>query len=67
MAYVEASLDFSDESDIAENAFNEAIPQVRKLVADLDRVLADGRRGEIVREGIQVAIVGRRMPASRAS
>ena len=58
MAYVEASLDFSDESDIAENAFNEAIPQVRKLVADLDRVLADGRRGEIVREGIQVAIVG---------
>jgi tRNA modification GTPase len=58
MAYVEASLDFSDESDIAENAFNEAIPQVQKLVADLDRVLADGRRGEIVREGIQVAIVG---------
>ena len=58
MAYVEASLDFSDESDIAESAFNEAIPHVRKLVADLDRVLADGRRGEIVREGIQVAIVG---------
>jgi tRNA modification GTPase len=58
MAYVEASLDFSDEGDIAENAFNEAIPQVRKLVADLDRALADGRRGEIVREGIQVAIVG---------
>jgi tRNA modification GTPase len=58
MAYVEASLDFSDESDIAEHAFNEAIPRVRKLVADLDRVLADGRRGEIVREGIQVAIVG---------
>ena len=58
MAYVEASLDFSDEGDIAGNAFNEAIPQVRRLVADLDRALADGRRGEIVREGIQVAIVG---------
>jgi tRNA modification GTPase len=58
MAYVEASLDFSDEGDIAGNAFNEAIPQVRRLVADLDLALADGRRGEIVREGIQVAIVG---------
>jgi tRNA modification GTPase len=58
MAYVEASLDFSDEGDIAESAFNEAIPQVRKLLTDLDRALADGRRGEIVREGIQVAIVG---------
>src|SRR5208337_1684494 len=58
MAYVEASLDFSDEGDIAENAFNEAIPEVRRLVAELDNALADGRRGEIVREGIQVAIVG---------
>ncbi len=58
MAYVEASLDFSDEGDIAESAFKEAIPEVRRLVAELDHALADGRRGEIVREGIQVAIVG---------
>jgi tRNA modification GTPase len=58
MAYVEASLDFSDEGDIAASAFNEAIPEVNRLVAELDRALADGRRGEIVREGIQVAIVG---------
>ena len=58
MAYVEASLDFSDEGDIATSAFNEAIPEVKSLVSELDRALADGRRGEIVREGIQVAIVG---------
>ena len=58
MAYVEASLDFSDEGDIAASAFNEAIPEVKRLVSELDRALADGRRGEIVREGIQVAIVG---------
>ncbi len=58
MAYVEASLDFSDEGDIAEGAFNAALPEVRTLIAALDRALADGRRGEIVREGIQVAIVG---------
>ncbi|MGO9171027.1 MAG: tRNA uridine-5-carboxymethylaminomethyl(34) synthesis GTPase MnmE [Rhodomicrobium sp.] len=58
MAYVEASLDFGDEGDIAEDAFNAALPEVRALIAELDRVLADGRRGEIVREGVQVAIVG---------
>ncbi len=58
MAYVEASLDFSDEGDIAEGAFNEALPVVRALIAELERALADGRRGEILREGIRVAIVG---------
>ena len=58
MAYVEASLDFADEGDLAEDAFNAALPEVRSLIAELDRALADGRRGEIVREGVQVAIVG---------
>jgi tRNA modification GTPase len=58
MAYVEASLDFADEGGIAEEAFNAASPEVRTLLAELDRALADGRRGEIVREGIQVAIIG---------
>jgi tRNA modification GTPase len=58
MAYVEASLDFSDERDIAQDAFDAAVPEVRQLLAELDRALADGRRGEIVRDGIQVAIVG---------
>ncbi len=58
MAYVEASLDFSDEGDVGQNPFDEAIPIVRGLVGELERALADGHRGEIVREGIQVAIVG---------
>ncbi|WP_127079212.1 tRNA uridine-5-carboxymethylaminomethyl(34) synthesis GTPase MnmE [Rhodomicrobium lacus] len=58
MAYVEASLDFSDEADIADGAFREAVPEARALVADLESALADGRRGEILREGISVAIVG---------
>jgi tRNA modification GTPase len=58
MAYVEASLDFSDEGDIAEDSFNAAMPEVRSLIAELDRALADGRRGEILREGVQIAITG---------
>jgi tRNA modification GTPase len=58
MAYVEASLDFSDEADIAETAFNEALPEARSLIAEFESALADGHRGEILREGIHVAIVG---------
>lgn len=58
MAYVEASLDFSDERDIADDAFQRALPEVRLLAAELERALLDGKRGEIVREGIQAAIVG---------
>ena len=58
MAYVEASLDFSDEGDVGPNPFQEAVPIVGGLVGELERALADGHRGEIVREGIQVAIVG---------
>lgn len=58
MAYVEASLDFADEGDIAESVFSEALPEVRALLSDLDCALDDGRRGEILREGVQVAIIG---------
>jgi tRNA modification GTPase len=58
MAYVEASLDFSDEGDIAKDAFDAAMPETRLLAAELDRALTDGRRGEIVRDGVQVAIAG---------
>ncbi len=58
MAFVEASLDFSDEGDIADQAFRQALPEASALLAALDRALDDGRRGEILREGIQVAIIG---------
>jgi len=58
MAYVEASLDFADEADVAEGAFSLAVPEIETLARSLREALADGRRGEIVREGIQVAIVG---------
>jgi tRNA modification GTPase len=58
MAYVEASLDFSGEGDIAGDAFNASLPVVRSLIPELEAALADGRRGEILREGVQAAIIG---------
>lgn len=58
MAFVEASLDFADEGDVAESAFNAALPEVQSLAAELERALAQGHGGEIIRSGIQVAIIG---------
>ncbi len=58
MALVEASLDFTDEADVAANAFALAVPVVRDLTRDLAVALASGRGGEVIRDGIQVAIVG---------
>lgn len=39
-------------------AFRAMMPRVSNLVADIDTHLRDGGRGEIVRSGVRVAIVG---------
>lgn len=39
-------------------AFAAMMPRVRGLAAEIDRHLCDGGRGEIVRSGVRVAIVG---------
>jgi len=58
MALMEASLDFSDEADVAADAMAKA----RVIVADLrGRIRAhldDSRRGEILRDGFHVVIAG---------
>lgn len=57
-ALVEASIDFTDEADVA----NDAFAQGRALVADLElrigRHLQDGHRGEILRNGFRVVLAG---------
>lgn len=57
-ALVEAVIDFSDEPDVAANAVETATLEVRKLVDEISRHLADGRRGEILRDGYQVVLAG---------
>jgi tRNA modification GTPase len=57
LAYLEAAIDFPDEDlplEIEERIFNET----KLLAAEIERHLADGHRGERLREGIMVAIVG---------
>ncbi|PWB66964.1 MAG: tRNA uridine-5-carboxymethylaminomethyl(34) synthesis GTPase MnmE [Bradyrhizobiaceae bacterium] len=58
MALVEAGIDFSDEGDVPEELMGPALRVARDLAHEIDQVLADGRRGERLREGLVVAIAG---------
>lgn len=57
LAVLEAAVDFPDE-DLPEAVALEAAPIVAEVAAELARALDDGGRGERVREGFHVAIVG---------
>ena len=58
LALVEAGLDFSDEPDVGRDAIRDAGGVVRGLLSDIHDHLADGRRGEILRDGYQVVLAG---------
>lgn len=57
LAYVEAIIDFPDE-DIPDSETAKAHPAIQKLHDEIDAHLNDNRRGERLREGIQVAVIG---------
>jgi tRNA modification GTPase len=58
LALIEARIDFSDEGDVPENLTASAVAIARELEAEISAALADGRRGERLREGFVVAIAG---------
>ena len=61
LAHTEAVIDFGDddrEDDIDDSVMWTITPRVRELRDQLSRHLQDGRRGEIIREGVQIALVG---------
>jgi tRNA modification GTPase len=55
---VEASIDFSDEADVAAGAVAQARAVARSLKAQIEAHLAGARRGEIIRDGFRVVIAG---------
>jgi tRNA modification GTPase len=57
LAYQEAAIDFIDE-DLPPDMLADATAQIAALVADIDAHLADRRRGERLRDGIAVVILG---------
>ena len=57
LAYVEAELEFPDE-DMPDDILDTIRPQIETLGADIDVHLNDNRRGERLRDGIHVAVIG---------
>ena len=58
LALVEARIDFSDEADVPEDLVAPALVLARELASEIAAALADGRRGERLRDGLVVAIAG---------
>src|SRR5690242_7395007 len=57
LAHLEAVLDFPDE-DLPPEIEDRLAGETHSLVSEIEHHLADGRRGERLRDGIDVAIVG---------
>ncbi len=58
LALVEARIDFSDEADVPQDLVTPALQIARTLEGEIASALADGGRGERLREGLVVAIAG---------
>jgi tRNA modification GTPase len=58
LAQAEAEIDFPDEGDAPQGAIAAMRPGIDVLAAQIAGLLDDGRRGEILREGFSVAILG---------
>ena len=57
LAHIEADIDFPDE-DLPDGVAAQVRPVLVDLIAALDDHLADNRRGERLRDGIHVAVIG---------
>ena len=59
LAYTEALIDFGEDAeDVTNDALAGAVTRVARLRAEVQGHLSDGGRGEVVREGVRVAILG---------
>jgi tRNA modification GTPase len=58
MALLEAALDFADEGDVPEDVMAPAWEGLARLSSAISAHLADGRRGEILRDGLHVVLAG---------
>jgi tRNA modification GTPase len=57
LAVLEAAVDFPDE-DLPEAVAAEATPALAAVKGEIEAALADGARGERVREGFRIALIG---------
>jgi tRNA modification GTPase len=57
LAHLEADIEFPDE-DLPQGIIPKVKPVLLSLVAEISQHLSDNRRGEILRGGVQVAVIG---------
>lgn len=58
VASIEAYIDFGEEDNIESDVMENTHHVLRQLMQDLKEHLADGRRGEILRNGVRTVIIG---------
>ena len=59
LAYTEALIDFGEDAeDVTNDALAGAVERMKILRVEIEGHLGDGGRGEVVREGVRVAILG---------
>lgn len=58
LSLVEASIDFSDENDVAKDIFDKTRSSVQLLETAISHYLDDAHRGEILRDGFRVVLAG---------
>ena len=56
-AHIEAYIDFPDE-EVPESTLTGLDDEMSELIRDIEKGLNDGRRGEILREGFRIAVIG---------
>ncbi len=57
LAYVEADIDFSDE-DVPDELSSVMRPKIEDLILNINKHLDDNNRGERLRDGLRIAIIG---------
>ncbi len=58
LAYAEAEIDFPDEGDVPEGLIARVRPWIEAVMAQMAAHLKDGRRGERLRDGVSVVLLG---------
>jgi len=58
LAYMEADIDFAEDEELEDTAFSKMRDKLSALAEEIKDHLNDNRRGERLREGLQVVIIG---------
>lgn len=57
-ASLEAHIDFSEDDNLEDGILEQVFSDVQLLTSEIEHHLADNRRGEILRSGVRVSIIG---------